>query len=211
MTPMLRWLIWAGVLIVGWSVVLDWEDQVTALLPERLRIAQLQAKELEAIQGVPWASQAAKAHSAQVAWLERLKVVKQMGVFRAEAMEEMADLCVRLEAACQVAALGETLAIADTSSQKGRGGAMTIPGLVSTSVRITIALPGNKLVPLLQEIENGEVIRKVEKLTVRSGRADFVVKTFGIESSAADAVRNAHLQSEGKSAATADPKSGMGS
>ena len=208
MTPMLKWLIWAGALIVGWSVVLDWEAQVAVLLPERLRIAQLHAKEVEAIQGIPWSTQAAKAHDVQVAWLDRLKVVKQMGVFRAEAMEEMADVCGRLEAACQVAALGESVVNTDAGSRKGPRVVFVIPGLVSTDVRITVGLPGNKLMLLLQEIENGDPIRKVEKLTVRSGRADFVVRTFGIESAAADAVLHTYLQSNAKPAMPAEAKSG---
>ena len=61
---------------------------------------------------------------------------------------------------------------------------------MSTSVRVTTGL-GDKLMPLLQEIENGPVLRKVEKFTVRSGRADFVVKTFGLDQQSATATRSA--------------------
>ncbi|NMM77914.1 hypothetical protein B2J89_14625 [Acidovorax sp. SRB_24] len=118
-----------------------------------------------------------------------------MGVFRAEAMEAMADLCKRLEASCQVAAMGETStsriqAPGNNAQSGGSTDAKELQGLVSTSVRVTTSL-GNKLIPLLREIEGGPVLRKVEKFTVRSGRADFVVKTFGLDSQTATVLRAA--------------------
>ena len=122
-------------------------------------------------------------------------MVSQMGVFRAEAMETMADLCKRLDASCQVAAMGETSSsrIQPQGNAARSGSPVTAAepqGLVTTSVRVTTGL-GDKLMPLLQEIENGSVLRKVEKFTVRSGRADFVVKTFGLDQQSATTTRNA--------------------
>lgn len=195
MTSSLRWLIWLALLIGGWAVTLDWQDELEKLRPERDRLERSRQLEERAISAINWAQLSNEAGKAQLAWLERLPEVSQMGVFRAEAMEAMADLCKRLDAPCQVAAMGETSSSRiQTSGSATRSGSPSNPtepqGLVSTSVRVTTGL-GDKLMPLLREIENGPVLRKVEKFTVRSGRADFVVKTFGLDQQSATATRSA--------------------
>lgn len=195
MNSSLRWLIWLALLIGGWSVTLDWQDELEKIRPERERLERLRQREETAISAIDWAQLSNEAGKAQLAWLNRLPEVSQMGVFRAEAMEAMADLCKRLDAPCQVAAMGETSSSRNqTSGSATRSGSRATPtepqGLVSTSVRVTTGL-GDKLMPLLQEIENGPVLRKVEKFTVRSGRADFVVKTFGLDQQSATATRSA--------------------
>lgn len=195
MNSSLRWLIWLALLIGGWSITLDWQDELEKLRPERERLERLRQREENAISAIDWEQLSHQAAKAQLAWLNRLPEVSQMGVFRAEAMETMADLCKRLEAPCQVAAMGETSSSRvpppGNASRPGSPATPTEPqGLVSTSVRVTTGL-GDKLMPLLQEIENGPVLRKVEKFTVRSGRADFVVKTFGLDQQSATATRSA--------------------
>ena len=195
MNSSLRWLIWLALLIGGWSVTLDWQDELEKIRPERERLERLRQREETAISAIDWAQLSNEAGKAQLAWLNRLPEVSQMGVFRAEAMEAMADLCKRLDAPCQVAAMGETsssrIQTSGTATRSGSPATPTEPqGLVSTSVRVTTGL-GDKLMPLLQEIENGPVLRKVEKFTVRSGRADFVVKTFGLDQQSATATRSA--------------------
>lgn len=194
MSSSLRWLIWLALLIGGWSVTLDWQDELEKLRPERERLERLRQREESAVSAIDWDRLSREAGKAQLAWLNRLPEVSQMGVFRAEAMETMADLCKRLEAPCQVAAMGETSSSRVLPGGNTRSGNPAIPtepqGLVSTSVRVTSGL-GDKLMPLLQEIENGPVLRKVEKFTVRSGRADFVVTTFGLDQASATAARNA--------------------
>ena len=195
MSPSLRWLVWLAVLIAGWSVVLDWQDELAKLQPERERLERLRQREQSAISAVNWSRLSQEAAQAQLAWLERLPPVVQTGVFRAEAMEGMADLCTRLDAPCQVSAMGETAssrAPVSGGASQGRGSASEgapdeLPGLVSTSVRVTTGL-GDKLAPLLREIENGPVLRRVERFTVRSGRADFGVKTYGLDHQSADAL-----------------------
>lgn len=196
MTPMLRWLIWAAALVGMLSLILGWSDEIEALRPERARVEQLRQREENAMRGLDWRELAKRSRQAQLAWLERLPEVDQPGVYRAEAMESMADLCKRLDAACKVSALGEGAEIPAVQASgtqaatvvKGRSGA-ALAGLVSTSVRVSVGLPGNKLLPLLREIEDGPVLRRVEKLSVRSGRADFVVKSYGLNASAAADVR----------------------
>lgn len=193
MSSSLRWLVWLALLIGGWSLTLDWQDELNKLRPERERLERLRQREKSAASAIDWERLSQEAGKAQLAWLNRLPEVSQMGVFRAEAMEAMADLCKRLEASCQVAAMGETSAnriqAAGNSAQGGRPpDNKELQGLVSTSVRVTTGL-GNTLIPLLTEIEGGAVLRKVEKFTVRSGRADFVVNTFGLDSQTATALK----------------------
>lgn len=213
MSPSLRWLVWLALLIGGWSVTLDWQDELEKLRPERERLERLREREQSAILAVNWARLSREAGQAQLAWLDRLPEVTQTGVFRAEAMESMSDLCQRLQAPCQVAAMGETAAPrAQPAGSAANGGRLAeagqLAGLVTTSVRITTAL-GDTLMPLLREIENGPVLRQVEKFTVRSGRADFIVKTYGLDQQAAQATRSAAQRqaSEGE-ALVSQPASG---
>ena len=185
MSPVLRWLIWLAVLVAGFSVTLDWQDELTKIRPERERMEQMRQREGSAMLAVDWTQALERAGQAQIAWKERLPEVTQMGVFRAEALEAMADLCSQLEARCQVSALGEKTSSraksASANAKLGTHDAMDVLGLVSTSVRLNVGLSGEKLASLLNGIERGAVLRKVEKFSVRGGQADMVVTTFGIE------------------------------
>lgn len=216
MNSSLRWLVWLALLIGGWSLTLDWQDELNKLRPERERLERLRQREKSAASAIDWERLSQEAGKAQLAWLNRLPEVSQMGVFRAEAMEAMADLCKRLEASCQVAAMGETSTNrVQAPGNAAQGGSPTdakeLQGLVSTSVRVTTSLD-NKLMPLLREIEGGSVLRKVEKFTVRSGRADFIVKTFGLDSQTATALRAAaeRQSAESKTAAPAPSTANQG-
>jgi len=190
MTPVLRWLIWLVVLIVGYTVALDWQVELSKLRLEHAQMERQRQREENANLAIDWVQEAKIARQAQLAWLNRLPEVVQMGVFRAEAMESMSDLCQRLSANCQVAAMGET-SVSLLRSNLGTPGrtsardSVALPGLVSTSVRVTVNLAGDKLMPMLRDIETGPVLRKIEKFSARGGRADMVIKTFGIESQAA--------------------------
>lgn len=216
MKPSLRWLIWLALLVGGWSVTLDWQDELNKLRPERERIERSRQREKHAASAIDWESLSRQAGEAQLAWLNRLPAVSQMGVFRAEAMEAMADLCKRQEAACQVAAMGETstsrVQAPGNNPQAGSPSDAKEPqGMVSTSVRVTASLD-NKLMPLLRAVEEGPVLREVEKFTVRSGRADFIVKTFGLDSRTATVLKAAaeRQSAEGKAAASAPSMASQG-
>lgn len=190
MTPALRWLVWTAILVIGSTVSLDWRDELTKLRPEIERMESLRRREQSAMLSIDWVAQGRLARQAQLAWLNRLPEVQQMGVFRAEAMEAMADLCKQEAAICQIAALGETSATRVRSTlASGIPEPQELPGLVSTSVRLTVDLTGGKVTPILRRIETGPVLRQVGKFSVRSGRADFVVKTFGLESDSFSSVR----------------------
>ncbi len=207
MSTSLRWLIWLAVLVGGFSVTLDWQAELEKLRPEHQRLERLRQREASAISAIDWQALSREAAKAQLAWLERLPEVTQTGVFRAEAMEAMADLCKRLDTPCQVAAMGESATSARPSTastpRSGSANPAEVSGLITTSVRVTTGL-GEQLMPLLREIENGPVLRQVEKFSVRSGRADFVVKTFGLNpQSAASLGSAAQRQAENSHAASA--------
>lgn len=206
MTPTLRWLVWLAALIGLWSATLDWEQEIARLRPEKQRLEQIRQREGSALQSVNWTEQELIARQAQLSWLDRLPEVTQVGIFRAEAMETMSDLCQRLAANCQITSMGETLVrSAGPAATAGAGQIGTLAGradasagemkgLLSTTVRISVGLSGNKLMPLMREIEEGKVLRKIERFTVRSGRAELVVKIFGMEGEAARVERAAALR-----------------
>ena len=60
-----------------------------------------------------------------------------------------------------------------------------------------------KLMNLLQEIENGPVLRKIERFTARGGNAEIIVKTFGLELSSAQGLQKS-AQAQAPDAATDD-------
>lgn len=174
MTASFRLLLWAAVL-VGWSVlVLDWRDEVVKLRPERASFEQLRLKEQSALVNADWQSRLQDAKIAQAQWLSRLPRVEQTGVFRAQALETIADLCKQISAACQVGALGEN---ATAPTKAGEDG---LSGLISTGVRVTIPIRGKQLELLMKALENDTVLRRIEKITVRNISATFDVQTFGI-------------------------------
>ena len=204
MTASMRNLLWIAALIGFWSVALDWRDASEKLRPERERLEQLKSREQSAMTSVNWHRVAEEALIAQIAWLDRLPEVTRPGVFRAEAMESLADLCQQVEAPCQVAAMGET-ATASTGNTsptqppptiRSGGGLNTpqdtkdLPGLITTSVKISTNL-GPRLMQLLTVLEEGSTLRRIERFTVRSGRAEILVKVYGIDAGVSQALRQA--------------------
>lgn len=194
MKPTMRHLLWLVLLIVGWTIAMDWHDELRALRPEYERQQHLRAREQQAAQALDWGDIAQQAATAQLAWLQRLPEIPQTGIFRAQAMENMADLCNRLGTPCQVSAMGESAtprsapATNATNHPNAASTAADIPGLFSTSVRLSVPL-NKQLLNLLQEIESGPVLRKIERFTVRGSNAEIIVKTFGLELASAQALQ----------------------
>lgn len=207
----MRNLIWIAILIGVWSMALDWREESEKLRPERERLERLKSREQNAIASIDWKKVSQDALTAQAAWLDRLPAITHPGVFRAEAMENLADLCKQVQAQCQVAAMGETAAVTGVSGGALAGQATAfgappanrqfnlspssaaptgIPGLVTTSVKISTNL-GSQLMPLLIALEEGPVLRKIDRFTARSGKAEIVVKVYGMDSGAALALRTA--------------------
>lgn len=173
MTSNLRNLLWAAALLCWLVLLLDWRDEVIKLRPERVRLEQLRAKEQSALWNVNWKDELQNANLAKKLWLERIPVVEQTGVFRAQALESIGDLCKQIQAACQVGALGENLVAPGKTASQG------IAGLVTTGVRVTVPLQDSKLELLLNVLENDTVLRRIDKLSTRAGRLTLDVQTFG--------------------------------
>ena len=178
MTASFRLLVWAAVL-VGWSVLLlDWRDEVLRLRPERATFEQQLLKEQSALAKADWKSRFQDAKIAQTQWLARLPRVEQTGVFRAQALETIADLCKQIDGSCQVGALGEN------ATAPAKAGVDGLSGLISTGVRVTLPIQGKQLELLMRALENDTVLRRIDKVTVRSARATLDVQTFGLGATA---------------------------
>jgi hypothetical protein len=176
MTTNLRNLIWAGML-VGWlALMLDWRDATVKLRPERIQAEQLRTKEQSILWSVDWNAALVDAQDAKLRWLERLPLVDQVGVFRAQALENISDLCKKIEASCQVSPMGENLTSVNNSTNGN------IAGLVSTGVRVTVPMQGNKLELLMRTIENDYTLRRINKLSSRGALITVDVETFGLNS-----------------------------
>lgn len=178
-TPALGYLIWTA-LLVGWSVLtLDWRDEVIKMRPERARIEQLRAKEQAALWNVDWQGSLRDAQAAKVQWLARLPRVEQVGVFRAQALEGISDLCKQIEVACQVSALGENVGTPNKNNPEG------LSGVITTGVRVSLPMQGNKLELMMKTLESDLVLRRIEKVTARTGRVTLEVQNFGLDVRAA--------------------------
>ena len=183
MTPAFRLLLWAAVL-VGWSVlVLDWRDDVIRLQPERARVEQLRVREQSALLNVNWQERFKDAKAAQSQWLDRFPRVVQIGVFRAQALEGISDLCKQVEAQCQVSSLGENV------STPGKGNPDGLSGVVAAGIRVVVPLQGKQFELLLSALESDTVLRRVDKVVVRSGRATLDVQSYGLLAGGPDATR----------------------
>lgn len=196
MTPSFRLLLWAAAL-VGWSVlVLDWRDDVIRLQPERARVEQLRAREQTALLNVNWQERVKEAKFAQGQWLDRFPRVVQIGVFRAQALEGISDLCKLIETQCQVSSLGENV------STSGKGNPDGLSGVVAAGTRVVVPLQGKQFELLLSALESDTVLRRVDKVVVRSGRATLDVQSYGLLTSGPDAARPEVLNSSDSTSAS---------
>ena len=180
MTTNLRLLIWAAVL-VGWgTLLLDWRDEVVKLRPERVRLEQMRSKEQSALWNVDWKSALSDAKQAQSQWLSRLPMIEQTGVFRAQALESISDICKQLSMACQVAALGES-SVATTPAPAGSKTAPAgLSGLIATGVRVSVPLQDKNLELFMKTLENDVVLRRIDKAIARSARMTLDVQVYGL-------------------------------
>lgn len=175
MTHNLRWLVWLAALIILANQAMEWEGELKQLQPEMKRLTELRSRERSSITSVNWSQQEQQALEAQLQWLERLPSITQTGTFRAQAMESLGDLCERLKAGCRVSAQGETVSPSGQDAQ--------FPGLIYANVRVSVPLQYPHLDTLLGQIEQGPILRKIEKLAVRSGTIELQVRTYGLNSS----------------------------
>ena len=176
MTPTIKTLIGWVMVVLAVSSLLDWQDRLQLLHDEVASSARLQQRLQSSSSAVDWPKLESAAKLAHAAWLDQLVEVPSTGVFRAIAMERMADLCQGLGVPCQVGATGEKV--------------LQREALVSASVRITFPLNQPRLYDLLAAIETGPPLRSIDRLTVRSGQVEVHVQTYGILSADLQTARN---------------------
>lgn len=208
MSDTLKTLIGCLLLVALGSAALDWQDTVDQLRQESQTSTRQRQRLENQTQTTDWVVLSQQAQQAQNAWLDRLVEVETTGVFRAIAMERMADLCKSLDIPCQVGAEGEKIltplqgapkptVTANNASKDsaGAGGpAHSVPGLVSATVRVSLPVSSPGLQQLITEIETGPLLRSIEKFSVRAGRVDIRVQNYGMLQAAKQPLQAASAQ-----------------
>ena len=198
MSDTLKTLLGCLLLVALGTAALDWQDTANRLQQESQASQRLRQRLENQTRSADWPALAQQAHQAQNAWLDRLVEVDTTGVFRAVAMERMADLCKSVDVPCQVGAIGEKVLAA--SQEPGKTGNTAnsaanakappnLPGLVSATVRLTFPVNSPGLHKLLNEIETGPILRSIDKFTVRAGRVEMHVQSYGMFKTAMDKLR----------------------
>ena len=177
--------------LVGLGVTaLDWQDAVTQLEKESQTSQRMRQRIESQTRTVDWLVLEQQALQAQNAWLDRLIEVETTGVFRAVAMERMADVCKNLDIPCQVGAEGEKLlSTAQDKSKTDNASAQALPGVVSAIVRVSLPVSHPKLQQLITDIEKGHHLRSIDKFTVRAGRVEIRIQNYGMLKSAMGQLR----------------------
>lgn len=179
---------WLALVALG-SLALDWQEAARQSQQEAEASTRVRQRLESQTRALDWPALATKAHDAQNAWLDRLMPVESTGVFRAVAMERMADLCKSLDIPCQVGAVGEKLLSTPTDKTSPGTPAKALPGMLSATVRVTFPVNNPGLHTLLTEIETGLLMRSIDKFTVRAGRVEMLVQNYGIDQVALDKLR----------------------
>jgi hypothetical protein len=200
MSDTLKTLLGCLLLVALGTAALDWQDTANQLQQESEASHRLRQRLENQARTADWPVLAQQAHEAQSAWLDRLVEVETTGVFRAVAMERMADLCKSVDVPCQVGAVGEkVLSTPQDPSQPANTAATakpappSLPGLVSATVRLTFPVNSPGLHKLLTEIETGPILRSIDKFTVRAGRVEMLVQNYGMFKTAMDKLRASAL------------------
>jgi hypothetical protein len=126
-----------------------------------------------------WLEQAHIASQAELAWAEKLMPVTSPGVFRAQAIEHMADLCKNANIQCQISAQGEKTNPTSATASPNANTPQTLSGLVGANVRIKAPANSHQLESLMDQIESGKYLIKIEKFTLRSGLVELTVQLYG--------------------------------
>ncbi len=205
MSDTLKKLLGCLLLVAIGSAALDWQDTATRLQQEAEASHRLRQRLENQARTADWTALAEQALQAQNAWLDRLVEVETTGVFRAIAMERLADLCKSIDVPCQVGAVGEKVlsnpqdkpkpALAN-APDSAKTTPTLLPGLVSATVRLTFPVNSAGLHKLLTEIETGPILRSIDKFTVRAGRVEILVQNYGIFKTAAAKLRSADTQAK---------------
>lgn len=172
---LLAWAILLGLL----PLTLDMHDNLAQVRQQ----AEQSDRMLERIQArtttTDWIEQAHQASQAELAWAEKLMPVNSPGIFRAQAIEHMADICKIANIQCQISAQGEKTNPTPSTGATNTATAKTLTGLISANVRVKAPANSPQLQNLIEHIESGKYLIKIEKFTLRSGLAELSVQLFG--------------------------------
>jgi hypothetical protein len=205
MSDTLKKLLASLLLVALGSAALDWQDNAARLQQEAETSKRLRQRLENQTRTADWSVLAEQALQAQNAWLDRLVEVETTGVFRAVAMERLAELCKSIDVPCQVGAVGEKVLSNPQDKPKpilanvpdsAKTNPTLLPGLVSATVRLTFPVNSPGLHKLLTEIETGPILRSIDKFTVRAGRVEILVQSYGIFKTAAAKLRHPQSQAQ---------------
>jgi hypothetical protein len=173
-------------ILLAWALLLGLVP-LTLDLHDNLAQVRQQAEQsdrmLERIQSrtttTDWFEQENKASQAELAWAAKLMPVNSPGVFRAQAIEHLADICKNANIQCQISAQGEKTNPTSSSSSANSNVPQTLTGLIGANVRIKAPANNAQLESLISEIESGKYLIKIEKFTLRSGLVELTVQLYG--------------------------------
>lgn len=195
-TPRLRWLLALAVLAGCWMLLAEGFARLDALR-EDVRMAQARrAHGAAASQERNWMAESARARAAQLQWLSLLMEADTPGLLRVRALEHARSLCEQAKAAaCQVSLAAADEAGAAATVRDAQRAAAQDPVVANKLRSVTIKLGFNfspqALVQLLQRVEAGDRLARIDRLVVAGQHAELQMSFFGIEESAARSLRAA--------------------
>jgi hypothetical protein len=190
MTPLLRDLIWAIVLVGFIAFGLDLQESNKSRSQELRQVERLVLREGQRGQQLDWVATEAQALKAQKQWLSLFAPVVSSGKFRAEALESLGDICTANDIPCRLSAGGENVEAASTFSSRvtpstivtERSSISTAnPGQIFVAVsKVALPLQGESLGRFLAAVENSEQLRVIDKFSARGITAELQIKSYGI-------------------------------
>jgi hypothetical protein len=179
MSPTLKTLLAWAILIGLFPLTMDLHDNLAQVRQQAVQSDHVLVRIQSRTSSTDWIEQAHQASQAELAWAEKLMPVKSPGIFRAQAIEHMADLCKNANIQCQISAQGEKTNPTPATSPANSNGPKTLTGLISANVRVKAPANSAQLQALIDQIESGKYLIKIEKFTLRSGLAELSVQLFG--------------------------------
>ena len=197
MTPLLRDLLWAIVLVCLLVLGLDWQEKNAAKRQEVDQIQRLVERNMQRGQRTDWPQLQGQALQAQKQWLALFMPVESIGKFRAQSLEALGDLCAQAEVQCRLSVVGESaqsIAVSTTTAalQKPSEPIDALERLPSQTItpdgayimisvtKVSLPLQGESVSRFLTVIENSDQLRVVEKLSARGIAADLQVRSYGM-------------------------------
>ena len=190
----LHWLAALAILIGSWMLLADADTSNDEL---RRTVASEQARasrERDAVLGLNWMTEAARARTAQLEWASRLIEAETPGILRVTVLEHTRAICTEAKAAaCQVSLVVDDGAAPEaTRGPTRRNADARLPsGIRTAKVKLSFNFSPEALTSLLKRVEEGDKLGKVDRLTIAGSRAELQLSFFGTDPNAARALRGA--------------------